>query len=288
MTRQVGPERFQRKSRKYGVCGLKQWRPSQKKTKAIIEDFQKAPDQEESVIRKLIALKGLKSLHDDLDDNGQRQIFKDLLLAYLKAHLPNNAFRIASTKQYIREDEACVIATRHIAAGEVINNLYGKRVPLGTDELKDMVETGIDFSVLEKTYYCPTSLLVGPIRMLNHKCIDEEAELQVMGDRFTVKVVARCGIAEGQEITINYGNDYFGNPTQGCKCTPCQKALEMAERGDGGRSGPTTQMTADVVGVRDSNGRPVRGCRRANKNVTFPVRTSDTNPLTSERQVMRK
>ena len=103
-------------------------------------------------------------------DRSQRKAFEGLLLAYLKLLSPNNAFRFASTKKYLLEDEACVIATRNIPAGEVIGNLEGRRVRLSEAEHKHLVKEGKHFSVIDQTQYSPVTVLIAPACMLNHSC----------------------------------------------------------------------------------------------------------------------
>ncbi|KAF2241366.1 SET domain-containing protein, partial [Trematosphaeria pertusa] len=139
---------------------------------------------------------------------------------YLKTTLQDNAFRVGSTEKYLSKGEACVIATGHIAKGETIEDLYGRRIPLSSEELKKLVKAQKDFSVLDETRYCPTSLLVGPPHLINHSC-NPNAKLEVMGDKCNVKVVALHHIAEGEEITISYGDEYFGNKNHDCLCEVC-------------------------------------------------------------------
>lgn len=212
------------KCRKYALHNVERWRPNAAKTMAIIEDFQKCSDEKQA-LHRLLALRGLRSFYADLNHGSQQRVFKDLLLAYLKTNLPGNAFQVGSTKKYLFQEEACIVTTRHIAKGEMIHNLSGRRVPLSETELKELVEAQKDFSVLDKTRYCPTSLLTGPVHLLNHSC-DPNAELQVLGDRFVVKVVARRRIAKGDEITIGYGSEYFGNQNEACLCDLCRKPVE--------------------------------------------------------------
>lgn len=169
----------------------------------------------------------------------------------------------------------------------MIDNLEGRRVPLSEDELVDLVKAGNDFSVLEKTHYCPMSLLAGPLHLINHSC-DHNAELQVMGERFAVKIVARRHIAKGDEITINYGSHYFGNKNKDCLCEPCQKdkGRAAAKRGDSKQTEPRTQTIADRG--EDGKGRAalsvsfadveLQHCSKKKRTKTVYFEIPDTDP----------
>lgn len=186
----------------------------------------------------------------------------------MKTHLPNNAFRIASTTKYLLEKEACVIATRHIKPGETIENLGGWCVPLSDKELQDMMKKEKDFSVIDGTQHCRTSLLTGPTRITNHSC-DHNAKMEVMCEKFEIKVVATRHVLENEEITVSYGSDYFGSKNQDCRCEPCLKG-RAAEPGDGELSGPGTQTTIDRGEGGRGKGRAMRRCRAATSRASFP------------------
>ncbi|KAG4428622.1 hypothetical protein IFR05_015896 [Cadophora sp. M221] len=275
---------FQVKSRKYGAHNAESWKLSRAELKPIIDDFRTKRSNEKQTLQKLLELEPLKRVRAELNYGGQRD-FKGILLAYLKIHLPNNAFRFASTKKYLLEEEACVIATRNISVGEVIDNLEGRRVPLSEEEYTNLVQEGKQFSVLEETNYCPTSLLIAPVHMLNHSC-EPNAELQVMGEWFHVKVVARRYINKGDEFTISYGSAYFGDKNEGCLCEPCQK-----DRGRAAAEGLGTDTTADRVEDGSGSGiRKRRACRvtpnttsedRSKRKKTASSRTPSANSKSS-------
>ena len=212
-------------SRKYAVDGS-ELEPRRADSRAIIDEFRKGLSQGQA-LRAFVALEGLRSLHASLERRG-RTAFQALFVAYLKIHLPNNPFRIASTRRYLRRDEACIVATHRIEPGEAIQNLCGRRLPLSDAELEALVKAQKDFSVLGETLFCPQSLLAGPVRLLNHSC-HPNAELRAMGERFDVTVAARGRIDEGEEITIDYGSEYFGSGNEDCLCGPCRQRVAVGE-----------------------------------------------------------
>ena len=154
---------------------------------------------------------------------------ESLLLAYLKLHSPNNAFRFASTTKYLFEEEACVIATRNIPAGEVIGNLEGRRVCLSEVEHEHLVKEGKNFSVIDKTHYSSVTLLIASACVLNHSC-EPNVELQVLGEWSEVKIIAICHINKSDEMTMSYGGGYFGERNEDCRCDLCYNK-RAAKRG---------------------------------------------------------
>lgn len=194
-------------------------------------------------------LQGLRELYDGLCSNGQRQLLKELLLAYIRIYSPSSAFEICTTSQYLLEEEACVISTRYIAAKETIKNLCGRCLPLNEEEVKLLMAEGKDFSILYKTRYYPTSQLVGPLHLLNHSC-QPNAKLEVMGERFSIKVVAIRPIAVGDEITICYGDNYFDERNRNCLCAHCKVVDNTAaERGNRKSAAPKEETTSMVARI---------------------------------------
>ena len=131
----------------------------------------------------------------------------------------------------LKETAACAwvsnLVLDRLSTLSIIENLCGRRFPLRDAELDALSRAQKDFSVLEKTFCCLASLLAGPSRLLNHSC-QPNAELRVMGERFEVTVAASEQIVEGEEITIDYGGEYFGSGNAGCLCVPCSRVGEVA------------------------------------------------------------
>jgi SET domain len=65
-------------------------------------------------------------------------------------------------------------------------------------------------------------LLLGPVRFVNHGC-DPNAKFAWSRRRRGIKVVARRPIDAGEEVTVSYGQDYFGQRNRSCRCATCEK-----------------------------------------------------------------
>jgi hypothetical protein len=139
---------------------------------------------------------------------------------YLSLYLPDCAFEISGTNRYkMTTHEATVISRRLIKAGEEIKYLCGIRAILTTEEEEDLDQKGHDFSIVVTTRDKATSYLFGPASLANHDC-EANAKLTSTG-RIGMKVIAIRDIGVGEEITVFYGEDYFGKYNRECLCKTC-------------------------------------------------------------------
>jgi len=104
--------------------------------------------------------------------------------------------------------------------GEEIKYLCGMRVILKEDEEHDLDRRGQDFSIVETTRNKATSFLFGPVRFANHDC-EANARLTTTGS-YGMKVIATKDIGIGEEITVKYGENYFGENNCECLCKTCE------------------------------------------------------------------
>ena len=114
-----------------------------------------------------------------------------------------------------------MVARRHIRRGETIQYLCGTLVEMTSEEEKDLDLTRRDFSIVTSSRSKRTSLFLGPARFANHDC-KANARLTTTGS-WGMSVVAVTAIDEGEEITVTYGEDYFGENNCECLCGSCEK-----------------------------------------------------------------
>ena len=114
-----------------------------------------------------------------------------------------------------------MVARRHIRRGETIQYLCGTLVEMTSEEEKDLDLTRRDFSIVTSSRSKRTSLFLGPARFANHDC-KANARLTTTGS-WGMSVVAVTAIDEGEEITVTYGEDYFGEKNCECLCGSCEK-----------------------------------------------------------------
>lgn len=135
--------------------------------------------------------------------------------------MPDCAFEVTTTNRYtIDTQEASVTARRNIPKGELIRYLSGIQVPITSEELDELDITRRDFSIVMSSRKRTPSLFLGPARFANHDC-DANARLTTRGSS-GMAVVAVKDIEVGEEITVTYGEDYFGVDNCECLCATCE------------------------------------------------------------------
>lgn len=145
---------------------------------------------------------------------------------YISMWLPDCPFEVSTTNRYtIVTHEAAVTARREINKGETVKFLVGNLVAMTPEEEKDLDLTRRDFSIVMSSRKKTPSLFLGPARFANHDC-NANARLVTRGSE-GMQVVAVRDIGIDEEITVTYGDNYFGEGNRECLCLTC----EIAGRG---------------------------------------------------------
>lgn len=187
----------------------------------------------------LLAMKGLKNYLQRLPNDREREWFKRHLRKYINIYLPECPFEISTTNRYtITEHEATVVARRDIKRGQEIKFLCGTLVSMTRQEELDLDLNRKDFSIVMSSRRKSPSLFLGPARFANHDC-DANGRLATRGSD-GMQVVAVRDIEAGEEITVSYGEDYFGSDNCECLCESCERAV---------RNGWSPSMSAPVSQV---------------------------------------
>ncbi|KAK4502190.1 hypothetical protein PRZ48_005615 [Zasmidium cellare] len=172
---------------------------------------------------KLLQLPGLKKYHRSLKTEDEKEHFVRHLRKYINMYQVDCPFEVGTTNRYtIATAEACVVARKHIRKGESIKCLSGIQVELSEEEEEELNQ-GTDFSIVISSRRKRPSLFLGPARFANHDC-KSNATLNTTGPH-GIHIVARKDIEVGEEITVNYGEDYFGEDNRECLCNTCESML---------------------------------------------------------------
>jgi histone-lysine N-methyltransferase SUV420H len=172
---------------------------------------------------KLLQLPGLAKYHRGLRTEDEREHFVRHLRKYVNIYLPDCPFEVGTTNRYtIQTAEACIIARKPIKKGEVVKYLSGIQVEM-TEKEEEELSSRTDFSIVISTRRKRPSLFLGPARFANHDC-DSNAKLNTTGPH-GIHIVACKDIAVGDEITVVYGMDYFGEDNCECLCGTCERLL---------------------------------------------------------------
>lgn len=169
----------------------------------------------------LLELPGLKKFANSLRSNREREDFRRHLRKYINIWLPDCPFEVSTTNRYtIVTHEAAITARRPVKKGETIKYLCGNKVQMTPEEMEDLDLTRRDFSVVMTSRKKTPSLFLGPARFANHDC-NANARLVPRGSE-GMEVLAEREIAVGDEITVDYGDHYFGDDNCECLCATCE------------------------------------------------------------------
>jgi histone-lysine N-methyltransferase SUV420H len=148
---------------------------------------------------------------------------------------PDCPYEVTTTNRYIiTEHEASICARKPIKSGQEIKYLSGTLVSMTKEEEQDLGLTRKDFSVVMSSRRKTPSFFLGPARFANHDC-DANGRLVTRGTE-GMSVMATRNINEGEEITVSYGEDYFGIDNCECLCLTCERSV---------RNGWSLQADAD-------------------------------------------
>ncbi|KAF2086561.1 hypothetical protein K490DRAFT_44214 [Saccharata proteae CBS 121410] len=179
-------------------------------------------DPAKAVERLLVEQSGLRKFFQKLRTKDEKEHFRRHLRKYVSMYMPECAWEVATTNRYtITTHEAAIFARRHIRKNEPIKYLTGIQVSMTKEEEETLDLTRRDFSIVMSSRKKTPSLFMGPARFANHDC-KANARLTTEGAH-TMTIVSTRPIEMGEEITVSYGDDYFGEDNCECLCATCEK-----------------------------------------------------------------
>ena len=172
--------------------------------------------------QKILELPALKRYHHGLATKDEKEHFLRHLRKYVNIYLPDCPFDVCTTNRYtVITHEASVVARRQIKKGEVVKYLSGIQVAMTKKEEEELDLKNRDFSIVMSSRKKTPSLFLGPARFANHDC-NANARLSTVGPH-GMQIVCVRNIDIGEEITVTYGDDYFGEDNCECLCATCEK-----------------------------------------------------------------
>lgn len=173
-------------------------------------------------VRQILSLVGVKRAYERLGSKEEQDHFRDHLVRYLAPYLPECPWEVSTTNRYtIDNQEAAVFARQNITQHSKIEYLVGIQVPISPEEEKNLDLTRRDFSIVRSARRKTSYLFLGPARFANHDC-DANARLTTAASS-AMHVIATKDIARGEEITVTYGEQFFGRDNCECLCATCEK-----------------------------------------------------------------
>lgn len=178
--------------------------------------------------QKLLRMPGLANFLCRLLHRAEKKWFRQQFRSYIEIFHPKCPFEIVATNRYDPMHlEAAVIARESIRTGERVDFLVGTTVRMTKEEELSLRKSGRNFSVVQSSYRKANSVLLGPVRFVNHDC-DPNCRLVTLDPR-KIFVEAQRNIKVGDEITLFYSSDYFGDGNRECLCATCKnECVHMA------------------------------------------------------------
>ncbi|KAI0013554.1 hypothetical protein F4779DRAFT_562177, partial [Xylariaceae sp. FL0662B] len=170
---------------------------------------------------KLLATDGLRRFYNALNTPKEKDDFRAHLRRYMQIYLPDCPFEVSSTNRYtIVTHEAAVTARRFIKKGQPVKYLTGTQVLITEKEERELSSRKKDFSIVVSARNKCASLFMGPARFANHDC-DANARLMITSQA-GIEIIAAKNIEIGDEITVTYSENYFGENNCECLCKSCE------------------------------------------------------------------
>lgn len=145
---------------------------------------------------------------------------------------PDAGFEVSSTNRYCPlSPEASIIARRPFRRGDTIKYLTGAMVRMSSAEEDAFTHGATDFSIIYSSRVGGMSLLLGPARFVNHDC--EPNAKFVTTNKENVTLVVERELEVGEEVTVKYADDYFGEGNKECLCRTCEVQMRNGWAGTG-------------------------------------------------------
>jgi len=182
---------------------------------------------------KLLAADGLRRFYNALRTPKEQDDFRAHLRRYMQIYLPDCPYEVSSTNRYtIYNHEAAITARKYIKKGQPVKYLSGIQVMITEKEDKELAKRKKDFSIIISSRNKCAALFMGPARFANHDC-DANARLMITGQA-GIEIVATRNIQVGDEITVSYAENYFGEDNCECLCKTCEeKCVNGWAQGEG-------------------------------------------------------
>jgi [histone H4]-N-methyl-L-lysine20 N-methyltransferase len=225
----------------------------------------------------LLATDGLRRFFNALKTTHEKADFRQHLRRYMQIYLPDCPFEVSSTNRYtVTTHEASIVARRPLKRNETIKYLSGIQVVITPEEEEVLSSRKKDFSIVVSSRSRMASLFMGPARFANHDC-GANAKLVITGQA-GIDIVAVRRIEVGEEITVTYGDNYFGENNCECLCQTCETNLVNGWKQPDGIVPVKKSIEDDLLALQGYNTRGRNRYGRGDSSSRTPSVTPDLRP----------
>ncbi|KAF2225092.1 hypothetical protein BDZ85DRAFT_309366 [Elsinoe ampelina] len=246
----------------------------------ILQDHVVLEKDPVTAVQKLLELPALKKYSQSLKTKDEKEHFQRHLSKYTRIYMPDCPFEVCTTNRYtITTHEASAIARKEIKKGEVIKYLNGIQVAMTKKEEQDLDLRNQDFSIVMSSRKKTPSLFLGPARFANHDC-NANARLSTIGPH-GMQIVSVRTIEVGEEITVTYGDDYFGEDNCECLCATCESLRRNGWSRKRKRNQEEAEEPASDSTPSEGAGTPDSYSLRRKRKFMFDMETHSPIPTSS-------
>ncbi|KAI5465345.1 hypothetical protein BGZ63DRAFT_399820 [Mariannaea sp. PMI_226] len=221
---------------------------------------------------KILQIDGIRRFLNGLKMDMEKTDFRRHLRRYLQIYLPDCPWEVNSTNRYtIVSHEAAVTARRSIRRNESVKYLSGISLNITPEEEKELSNRKKDFSIVVSSRSKCTSLFMGPARFANHDC-NANAKLMTTSGA-GIEIIATRPIEAGDEITVTYGENYFGEANCECLCKTCEDEMRNGWEPEEGAAA----MKTSIEQIKLEEGYSLRR-RRRDDSIGGSSRTPSVTP----------
>lgn len=225
----------------------------------------------------MLATDGLRRFYNALKTSKEKVDFTQHLRRYMQIYLPDCPFEVSSTNRYtVTTHEASIVARRPLKRNETIRYLSGIQVVITPEEEEALSSRKKDFSIVVSSRNRLTSLFMGPARFANHDC-GANAKLVITGQA-GIDIVAVRRIDVGEEITVTYGENYFGEDNCECLCQTCENNLANGWKQPDGVVPVKRSIEDDLLALQGYNTRGRNRYGRGESSSRTPSLAPDLRP----------
>ncbi|XP_016843194.1 histone-lysine N-methyltransferase KMT5B [Nasonia vitripennis] len=179
--------------------------------------------------------------------NIPKKMLERQLKSYLLIVKPDSGFAVQICNRYSKNinQGVTICATKFWPKNAILKYLNGYTTKLTKEELEYLINANLDFSIMSGTSTSENQRMwLGPGSYVNHDC-EPNAKLYTLKMNGELCLQATKNIHVGDEITWNYGLEYFG--TGECECMTCKKENKDAKAPALQIKTPATLKNAVVV-----------------------------------------
>ena len=150
------------------------------------------------------------------------------LKMYLNGLTTGREFALEKTDRYEMEGKkgAKVMVKKEVSKGKKILTLLGRTAEINEEQEESLGNRGVDTSCILKSPKC-VLILNGPVCFVNHDC-NPNAKFACLPNKEMCFETKRK-IKPGEELTIDYGANYFGRSKKNDSCCFCQSSWRHSQ-----------------------------------------------------------